>query len=546
MPAYSSRVTPRLALAALALTTLAAGCSTTSAPPPPQIHLHHHVRHSPVVWAPSVWPDGAPREAVPGPLLPTGATTATPAWAPYTHRPNILMITSDDLSTLDVKYMPHVRRLIGDQGVTFGDAIAPTPLCVPARASLMSGQYAHNHRATSISGVAGGYGRFDQQDTIAQALQADGYDTLMTGKYMNGYGRDNPPTQVPPGWTDWRATVDPSTYNFYAPKINHNGVLRRHHGYTTSIMSRQADDMLRSPERERRPWFAWVSYVAPHDGGPDNPASKGWSFKTTVPDRRDLRRYTHLGLPHRPDLFHHGQVPHASPSLRHIPRDERHQVMLVHRRRVQAAQAVDRAVASQIRTLRRTGQLADTIVIFGADNGYATGEHDIVGKLWEYDEIERIPLLMRGPGIPVHRRVDTAITNPDIAATILQAAGATSLRPLDGVGMLPWLDQPTQWRVTPVEGYAVDGQRRLYVGVRLGPWTYVQYSAGGEEMYDRATDPYEMHDLVGDPAYAAQLQQMRALTAEYENCAGDSCPQQFFPAPGAKGTGVSAAGRRRT
>jgi arylsulfatase A-like enzyme len=470
----------------------------------------------------------------------SGEPTPTPALPGLPTRSNVLMITADDLSTLDLPYMPHVRRLIADQGVTFSDAIAPTPICAPARASLLSGQYAHNDGTVTISGPRGGYQSFDESHTLATALQAAGYDTLFAGKFINGYGENGTARQVPPGWTDWRATIDPTTYHFFDPTLNVDGTLRRTHGYSTTILSHQADEMIGAPARQHRPWFAWVNYVAPHFGGPIEEGDPRQVFRgtagaipTTVPAPRDRGRFAGVPLPSRPDLFEPHRytrlLPKNSPARAHVPPIERTALRMAYDQRLEADQGVDRAVAAQLRTLRRTGQLDRTVVVFASDNGYATGEHNRNGKLWHYDEIVRIPMMMRGPGVPSGRTVSTPITNPDVTATILGIAGARSQRTLDGVDMRPWLSAPPQQRVVPIEGWPVtNGTRRLYAGVTVGPWTYIRLRHGHEELYDRTTDPYEVHDLVHVASAQGALQELRSLTERYRDCRGSTCPKQFY------------------
>lgn len=470
-------------------------------------------------------------------ILPATATP-TPAWSGYASKPNILMITADDMAAGDLRYMPHVKKLLEQQGVTFSDAIAPTPICVPARASLLSGQYAHNDNDRTISGPHGGYTSFNERKTLPIALQRAGYDTLFTGKYINGYGLGGSRHTVPPGWTDWRATVDPSTYNFMGPRVNHNGKLTKYHRYTTYVMSDQANQMLTKKRRQHHKWFMWINYVAPHFGGPtqkDDPARvfRGTSaakIKTTVPAPQDRGKFKHLTLPNVPNMLKTpAHVPWDSPSRHHWNATERKALRIEYRQRIQALQGVDRAVARSIATLRKTHQLKKTIVIFASDNGYAVGNHNLGGKLWHYNEIERIPVLMRGPQIPRGRTVATTVTNPDLATTIMAAAGAKPLRPQDGVNILPWLTAPKQERVVPIEGWPVhNGTRRLYVGVRVGPWTYIRYTKGGEELYDRATDPYEIDSLATTPKYHSQLVALRQLTARYADCKGSSCPKQFY------------------
>ena len=131
-------------------------------------------------------------------------------------RPNVLLITADDAAPGDLRFMPHTRRLIANQGVTFTNAVAPTPICVPSRASLLTGQYTHNHKAYTIEGSGGGYKAFDSRNALPTWLRRADYDTLFIGKYLNGYGDKGTGTarRIEPGWTDWRPTVGGSTYNF--------------------------------------------------------------------------------------------------------------------------------------------------------------------------------------------------------------------------------------------------------------------------------------------------------------------------------------------
>jgi arylsulfatase A-like enzyme len=457
-------------------------------------------------------------------------------------RPNIFLITADDLAVGDLAYMPHTRRLLAEEGVTFSDAIAPTPLCVPARASLLTGQYAHNHGAHSISGPHGGYQAFDDRATIATALQEAGYQTLFAGKYLNGYGKDGTAATVPPGWSQWRATVDPSTYRFVDPKLNINGSLQRESGYTTGVMTAQSDAMIRSAAKARkksgRPWFEWLNYVAPHVGGPagaDDPVrlypGTDAAFKVTVPDKRDRNTMSDLQLPTTPNIFpeNTGDVPAGSPRHRRFSAQQKQSLRLVYQRRIETVRSLDRAIGHDVGTLRRTGQLADTLVIFTSDNGYTVGGSNINGKLWHYDDIVSIPVLMRGPGVPRGTTTRTPITNPDIAATILAAAGAVPPRPLDGVDLLPWLDRPAQLRIVPIEAWKVaDGSKQLYWGVRAGAWTYIRLR-GGEELFDRSADPFELRNLAADPAYADVRDRLRALAQHYRTCTAGTCASTFTP-----------------
>lgn len=470
--------------------------------------------------------------------------TPPPGVTRRVERPNVLVVTIDDLATIDMPYLPRVRRLMEKGGVAFSDAIAPTPLCAPSRASLLSGQYAHNHGALSVNGPNGGYTAFAAHDTLATALQAAGYDTLFTGKYINGYGKDGTDHDVPQGWTDWRATVDPSTYRFFNPKLNVNGTLVRSKGYTTDVMTRHAQDMI-SADRGDKPWFAWVNYVAPHVGGPAGPGdpkklypgTAAGKFETTVPDPKDRGHYRKVPLPLVPSSFPDGDpsVPaHAPANAQRFDALEKRALDVVYQRRIEAARSLDRAMGRLFRTLRRTGQLDRTLVIFHSDNGYAIGPHNMNGKRFHYDESLRIPLYMRGPGLPRGVVVDTAVTVPDLTATIFAATGVEAPRPLDGVDVLPWIDAPTQVRVVPVAAWRAVGvgltALGMYAGVRVGPWTYVEYRRGGVELYDRNADPYEIHNLADDPAHARVRAALASLTARYRDSGGETAPLEMYDA----------------
>lgn len=460
-----------------------------------------------------------------------GATTATP------YRPNIVMITADDMSVVDLPYMPHVRALLMDQGTVMRDAIAPTSLCVPARASLLTGQYATNHGDHSISGPHGGFVSLPESDTLPVWLHAAGYNTYFTGKYLNGYGVQDP-HYVPPGWTDWRGTVDWTTYNFFDTVVNHDGRLRRYPGtYSTDLVRSQAMAQMRMQQRSTKPFFQWISYVAPHTAGSAEPGESRSPVRDTVPAPRDRGGFRTLPLPHNPSMFEAdtSDKPAASPTHRIIDPRTRELLRIENVKRIEALQDVDRSVAATIARIRAMGELDRTVFIFGSDNGYVTGQHNLNGKLWEYDDIIRIPMVLRGPGIPRGAVSTTPVSNPDIAATITALAHATPGRRLDGVDIYPWLSDDHLVRVVPIVAWPVDngGAKPLYTGVRVGTWTYVRYGKGGEEMYDRSIDPWEVTNLARVPAFHRQLVQLRRLSVHYRHCRGGSCPHRFYRQPSA-------------
>ncbi|HYQ32002.1 MAG TPA: sulfatase [Lapillicoccus sp.] len=530
MPLRGSREPRWLAAAVMVAVTglTAAACSTGDT----QSHGPDGGRH--------VVPKGPAPVRAPGAqdtVLPGKPLTPDPFTRPH-RRPNLLMITVDDAAQKDMKYLPHVQHLMADEGTTLKNGIAPTPICVPARASLVSGQYAHNHGAVTINGAGGGFKSFPDEDTLPVWLQHAGYDTMFIGKYLNGYGEDGSEHYVPPGWSDWRATVDPSTYNFVRPTVNDNGSDRTYHQYSSDLFSDLTVDMLTDPARQQKPWYLWVNYVAPHTGGPDAPDDPSVKYpddkhplKTTTPAPRDVDRFANLDLPRTADMFEKDTsdkaIIHAT--HRHVDAVHRAEMREARQQRIEALQSVDRAVARTVRTLRSTGQLHNTYIAFTSDNGYVLGEHNLDGKLWYFREIAGIPMYLRGPGIRRGATSATPVTNADWAPTFAALAGATPTRKVDGTNVIPWLDTGASRRVVPIEGYPVrGGTTPIYTGVIVGPWTYVENRRGRAELYYRKVDPWQLNNLRRDPRYHQQYKQLRKLTHEYRDCAGTQCPSDFY------------------
>ncbi|MQW75578.1 sulfatase-like hydrolase/transferase [Nocardioides sp. dk4132] len=471
------------------------------------------------------------------------APSARPA---YAARPNVVMITADDASVDDLRHMPHVRRLVQSRGTRFDEAIAPTPICVPARASLLTGQLAHNHGAETIRGRHGGFRSFADHDTLPTWLADAGYRTMFVGKYLNGYGstRSRPRTYVPPGWSDWVATVDPSTYSFRRFTVNHDGRLERVRRYSTDALTGFATRLIGQASRQRRtrgtPFYLWLNYVAPHAGGPiesDDPLTRHPRHRdrltTTVPAPRHRNDFRGVALPAKPNMFERDLRDKRNPATRRPAGWSRLDKSLVreqHQQRLEALQAVDEGVAKVIRRLRATGQLRRTVVVYASDNGWGVGEHNIVGKHQPYAEHSGIPLLMAGPGVPRGLRTRLLVTNPDVAATIAALAGAQPRRrELDGIDVLPWLRAGGDpQRAVPISKRGDPRGNLVYSGVKTGRWTYVRYVRGGEELFDRRRDPYELRSLARAPRAARALAELRRLHRALRDCAGESCMRRYY------------------
>jgi hypothetical protein len=158
-------------------------------------------------------------------------------------------------------------------------------------------------------------------------------------------------------------------------------------------------------------------------------------------------------------------------------------------------------------------------VIFTADNGFFHGEHRIPdGKVLVYEPSVRVPLIVRGPGLPRGVQRPNLAANVDLAATILDAAGARADRRLDGRSLLPFARDPL-FR----SGRDVLLETPTYSAIRTPLHVFVHHSSGEQELYDLVADPHQLQSLHADPRFAALKNDLGARLARLRTCAGDAC-----------------------
>jgi N-acetylglucosamine-6-sulfatase len=181
-------------------------------------------------------------------------------------KPNIVLILSDDMRADDLAYMSKTQELVAGQGAEYKNAFVTTPLCCPSRASILRGQYAHNH---GVQRNGRGYERFAalgrESSTVATWLHSAGYETALVGKYLNGYDLEDA-SHVPPGWDEWYAVLKDDSYYDY--DLSENGV-PIHYGsteaaYQTDVLAQKATDIVRRSADDGRPLFLYVAPKAPH------------------------------------------------------------------------------------------------------------------------------------------------------------------------------------------------------------------------------------------------------------------------------------------
>jgi N-acetylglucosamine-6-sulfatase len=447
-------------------------------------------------------------------------------------RPNVVVIMTDDQTLHDLRFMPKTRKLVGGAGATFDNYFVSYPTCCPSRATLLTGEYAHNHGVLGNNAPQGGYYKFDNQDALPVWLQRAGYYTIHIGKYLNQYG-DRNPAEVPPGWSDWHGATGERARRYWGYPLNDNGAVHTYGKpqvetpalYQTDVYSRLATNAIRR-EAGKHPFFLNVWTLAPHAEGP----YPGQRSQRPRPAPRDNGAFANQPLPVTP-AYNEADVSDKPSTVRALPPiRSRHTLELRYRARLASLLAVDDLVGNVIATLRDTGQLDNTYVFFTSDNGFFNGEHRIDrGKELPYEPSVHLPLLLRGPGIPAGGTSDAMVANIDLAPTILQATGANATKPVDGESLLPLARHPARRSnrpillEDPVSGISLKSLYHPYEGVRTRRYLYVEYANGERELYDLARDPFQLSNQAENPAFAVRRRKLAGLVARLRHCRGADC-----------------------
>jgi arylsulfatase A-like enzyme len=430
------------------------------------------------------------------------------------------MVLLDDLPPHDGRLfapeiMPNLAALIVSQGIRFTDFHAEVPLCSPSRASLLTGQHAHDSGANSNEGA-----QLDPSVTVATALQEAGYHTQYTGKYLNGYRAFPNDRRDPPGW-DAFDVIDSNQgkYFWYELRDRQGGVTQfrtDEDDYSTDVIAERAVQRLReAPEDE--PLFALIAPFTPHEPTLPAPRHEG------DPRCQDLERWA-------PASYDEADVSDKPPYVAQAPPlGDGWFDLTTH---CEALLAVDDLIGRVGTELEREGRLDDTVFVFTADNGMTWGEHRRVGKVSPYSTgVPAYAAWPAGRGREA-REDDTTLSMIDWAPTVCELAGC-SLGPYpngqphpDGLSFAPLLgDEPYDWRREAILSTVPSGgDRPVFWSLRTtadhpeGRWLYVENLDGFRELYDLAGGPCEDW-TPGDPGDPCLLANRLAGEADPQSVA---------------------------
>src|SRR5579859_304550 len=392
-------------------------------------------------------PLGARTSTPLGAATSTGAPLGTQTAQPGGKKPNIVFILTDDLDAAEIQYMPKLKALIADQGLTFTNYQVAMSLCCPSRATMLRGQYPHNTQILGNALPTGGYQKFfqlgEESSTVAVWLQAAGYKTLLAGKYLNDFPIKTDPMHIPAGWTEWYSAIKGNPYSEFNYTLNENGTVvlygSQPQDYGTDVYFGKALDFIGRELAANQPFFTYIAPYAPH--APYTPA----------PRHADL--FPGAQAPRTPN-YNEADVSDKPAYIRSrllLPTKIMDKIDTDYRRRLQALQAVDEGIAAVVAKVQAAGQLDNTYFFFTSDNGYHLGNHrQIEGKIAPYEEELRVTMIVRGPGVPAGVSLDQLVGNVDLAPTWAALAGADAPSFVDGRSLLPLMGAnpppAAQWR----------------------------------------------------------------------------------------------------
>ena len=459
-------------------------------------------------------------------------------------RPNFLIIMSDEHNPAyssvyghPTVETPNLERL-AESGATFENAYCNSPLCVPSRASFMSGRYVHDLDVWDNANTL----RTDQI-TWAHRLNSLGYDTALCGK-MHFVGPDQMHgfkyrllEDIHGGGTITGRLPDWETGYFSNAPDNASRLTETprsgdyfHLRYDDEVTSRTIE-FLSQPDRGDRPFAICASIFTPH-------------FPFIARDQHYYKYY-----PDNVEMPKHGLG--ALGELH--PQNERmldmFQVRGVSQEQIRKARAAyygmctfaDDKIGQMIDALEYQGLADNTVVVYVADHGEQLGEKGLWYKCGFYDASTKIPFLVRWPGVTQPGSRFTRVTSLlDLVKTVLEGAGADS-ELCEGASLLPLLSgDESDGGGTAICDYYAHGSVAPGRSIREGRYKLNYYHGERPELFDLEADPDEVNDLAGDVAHRQTLE--RLLAAALAGWDPDEIARRVIDSQQSRGKLIDAVG----
>ena len=462
------------------------------------------------------------------------------AGAQATGRPrNVLLLMSDQHKprALGIDGDPAARTpnldALARSGVRFDSAYCSNPVCVPSRASLLTGLYTHNHKAYN-NGTPWPF----EKKTIAHAFGRAGYFTGLIGK-MHFVDAQTHGFDYRLDFNDWFQYLGPKT-KLYAEELSrrnsgsgmpqiddlwrddddpwlqerekdtragpvHVGRVSKipERDHFESFVGRESIRFLRNHGR-KQPFLLISSFLKPHD--PFMPAERfAKMFRPEdmkLPDTFGKVDLAAVPNEIRDSILHNRPTPELGDPLQ-----ARLRIALYYANLAQ----LDDCVGQALRALRELDLEKDTIVVYTTDHGEMLGEHGLWQKFVFYEASVGVPLMLRVPGLtPENSRCATPVSQVQVFPTLTELCGLSTPPTLDGRSFADNLRLPGRTLDTTVFAeYALNTPRAKYM-IRRGDFKFNFYVSDTPELYNLRNDPQEMKNLAPLPEYKSKVEEMKA------------------------------------
>jgi arylsulfatase A-like enzyme len=412
-------------------------------------------------------------------------------------RPNVLLIGVDDLNdwvgALDGHAQastPNVDQL-AQRGTLFTNAHCQAPVCRPSRASLMTGLYPSTTGLYFLNPSIEQSKVARQVPTLPERFAKAGYRTLGVGKlfhwkhrpYFDEYGgrfggmgpRPEEKISYPRGHPLWDWGAYP----------------KRDAQMPDHKVADWAIKRLNKAAKTNQPFFLGVGFFRPHvpmyapqKWFDQHPRGNVELPQTFTDDRDDLSRYAKLLTTPDPAPPHEWLVENN---------EWRHAVQAY----LACTTFADHQVGRVLDALRNSEAADNTVVVLFSDHGFHLGEKQRWAKRTLWETSTRVPMIVAGPGAPAGQRSNRPVGLIDIYPTLLDLTGIERAAHLEGRSLTPLLADPAAEWNRPIRTSFGKGN----YAVRSNRWRYIRYADGSEELYDRANDPRERHNLAEKDKY---------------------------------------------
>lgn len=420
--------------------------------------------------------------------------------------PNVLMICVDDLNDW-VGFLgghpqtqtPHLDRLAARSRV-FVNAHCAVPVCSPSRISVMSGLHATSHGSYELGPSYQSIFRLERMPTIQAYFKSHGYLTFVGGKVLHHGFTDHLKDDVDfPLLKSQGGPRPEQLLNWPVKAWDWGAFPERTDQMDDYRLAQQAAERLQDPMP--RPFFMTVGFFRPHVPMYVPPEWYARFEESSVV----LPQVPAGDLDDVPDRFKN--MPQIAPTHREVVEAKKWQAL------VQAYLAsvafVDHCIGHLLTGLESSPHAKNTIVVLWSDHGFHLGEKEHWAKRTLWEESTRVPLLFAGPDIVPGEPCREAVSLVDIYPTLIELCGLNERKNLDGISLVPQLENPRTERKVPVQISSFEGNH----AIRSRDWKLIHYADGSEELYDHRNDPQEIKNLIRQPT--AESNTIRQKLAAY-------------------------------